>query len=117
MGENTKEKTLMDKFHDFSGGTVVKNLPTNAGDLGFPPVVQIIKESVCNAGNPGSIPGLGRSLGKGNGDLRDMGSIPGLESFPGVGNSNSLQNSCLENSMDREDWWIAKSQTRLSLHV
>ena len=97
MGENTKGKTLMDKFHDFPGGTVVKNLPTNAGDLRLPLVAQVIKESVCNVGNPDSIPGLG--------------------SFPGVGNSNSLLNSCLENSMDRGDWWIAKSQTRLSLHV
>ena len=61
--------------------------------------------------------GWGDLLEKGMVTLRDMGSIPGLESFPGVGNSNSLQNSCLENSMDREDWWIAKSQTRLSLHV
>ena len=82
MGEKTKEKTLMDKFHDFSGGTVVKNLPTNAGDLGFPPVVQIIKESVCNAGNPGSIPGLGRSLGKGNGDLKRHGFNPWVGKFP-----------------------------------
>ena len=50
-------------------------------------------------------------LEKGMVTLRDMGSIPGLGSFPGVGNSNSLQNSCLENSIDRGDWWIAKSQT------
>ena len=35
------------------------------------------KESACNAGDPGSIPGLGRS--------------------PGEGNGNPLQNSCLEN--------------------
>ena len=39
------------------------------------------KESACNAGDLGSIPGLGRSPGKGNG--------------------NPLQDSCLENSMDR----------------
>ena len=43
------------------------------------------KESVCNAGDPGSIPGLGRSPGEGNG-------------FP-------LQYSYLENSMDRGAWW------------
>ena len=42
-------------------------------------------ESACNAGDPGSIPGLGRSPGKGNGNL--------------------LQYSCLENSMDRVAWW------------
>ena len=42
------------------------------------------KESACNAGDPGSIPGLGRS--------------------PGEGNGNPLQDSCLENPMDRGDW-------------
>ena len=31
----------------------------------------------------------------------DLGSIPGSGSFPGEGNGNTLQNSCLENSMDR----------------
>ena len=57
------------------------------------------KESACNTGDPGSIPGSGRSLGEGNG--------------------NPLQYSCLENSMDRGAWWatlhgVAKSWTRLS---
>ena len=42
------------------------------------------KESACNAGNPGSIPGLGRS--------------------PGEGNGNPLQYSCLENHMDGGAW-------------
>ena len=32
------------------------------------------------------------------GDLRDMGSIPGLGRSPGEGNGNPLQYSCLENS-------------------
>ena len=40
-----------------------------------------IKESSCNAGDPGLIPGFGRS--------------------PGEGNVNPLQCSCLENPMDR----------------
>ena len=40
------------------------------------------KESTCNSGNLGSIPGLGRS--------------------PGGGNGNPLQYSCLENPMDKE---------------
>ena len=57
------------------------------------------KESACNAGYLGSIPGLGRSPGEGSG-------------YP-------LQYSCLENSMGRGVWQaivhkIAKSQTRLS---
>ena len=42
------------------------------------------KESSCNAGHPGSIPGLGRSPGEGNGD--------------------PFHCSCLENSMDRGAW-------------
>ena len=55
--------------------------------------------SACNAGDPGSIPGLGRS--------------------PGEGNGNPLQYSCLENPMDREVWratvhGVAKSRTQLS---
>ena len=35
----------------------------------------------------------------------DLGSIPGLERSPGEGNGNPLQYSCLENSMDRGAWW------------
>ena len=34
----------------------------------------------------------------------DLGSIPGLERSPGEGNGNPLQYSCLENSMDRGAW-------------
>ena len=53
------------------------------------------------------------------GDLRDRGSIPGLERSPGVGNGSPLQYSRLENPMDRRAWWAtvhgaAKSWTRLS---
>ena len=42
------------------------------------------KESACNAGDPGLVPGLGRA--------------------PGEGNSNPLQYSCLENPIDRGAW-------------
>ena len=42
------------------------------------------KESACNAGDPGSIPELGR--------------------FPGEGNGNPLQYPCLGNPMNRESW-------------
>ena len=38
------------------------------------------------------------------GDARDMGSIPGLGRYPGVGNGKPDQYSCLENPMDREVW-------------
>jgi len=55
--------------------------------------------SVCNAGDQGLIPGLGRS--------------------PGEGNGNPLQYSYLENPMDRGAWWatvhgVSKSWTQLS---
>ena len=64
----------------FPGSSVVKNLPANSGDMG-------------------SIPGLGRS--------------------PGEGNGNPLQYSLLENPMDRGAWQatvcgVAKRQTGLS---
>ena len=48
------------------------------------------KASACNAGNPGLMPGMGR--------------------FPGEGNGNPLQYSCLENSMDRGAWQSMRSQ-------
>ena len=74
------------KYLGFLGGSVVKNPPANVGY---------------------------------------MGSIPGLERSPGGGNGNPLQYSCLGNSMDRGTWWaafhmVAKSQTRLkrlSMHA
>ena len=53
------------------------------------------------------------------GDARYVGSIPGLGRSPGKGNGNPLQCSCLENSMDRGAWQatvhaVAKSLTQLS---
>ena len=39
------------------------------------------------------------------GDARDVGLIPGSGRFPGEGNGNPLQYSCLENSMDRGACW------------
>ena len=60
-----------------------------------------------------------KNLPSNAGDVRDMGSIPGLGRSPGGGNGNPLQYSCLENPMDRGAWQatvhgIAKSQTQLS---
>ena len=54
------------------------------------------KESACDTGDVGLIPGWGRS--------------------PGEGNGNPLQYSCLENPVDRGAWWatvhgVAKSLT------
>ena len=48
------------------------------------PHSSVNKKSDCNAGDMGSIPRLGR--------------------YPGEGNGNPLQYSCLENPMDREAW-------------
>ena len=50
------------------------------------PCSSVGKESACNAGDLGSIPGLGRS--------------------PGGGNGNPLQYSCLDNPMDRGAWQV-----------
>ena len=35
----------------------------------------------------------------------DMGSIPGLGKYPGGGHGNPFHDSCLENSIDRGAWW------------
>ena len=53
------------------------------------------------------------------GDARDVGSVPGLGRSPGEGNGSPLQCSCLENSMDRGAWQAAvhgvtKSWTQLN---
>ena len=78
------------------------------------------KESTCNAGDPGLIPGLGRSPGEEIGlptpvfldfsggsaskestcNAGDLGLIPGLGRSPGEGKGYPLQYSDLENSMD-----------------
>ena len=112
-----------------------------------------VKASACNVGDPGLIPGLGRSPEEGNGNplqysrletsmeggawwaivhgvaksqirlsdftlgfpdssagkesacnAGDGGSIPGLGRSPEEGNGNPFQDSCLENSTDREAW-------------
>ena len=49
-------------------------------------------------------------------DIRDEGLIPGSGRFPGGGQGNPLQYSCLENPMDRGAWWpidqgVTKSRT------
>ena len=54
------------------------------------------------------------------GDAREKGSIPGLGRCPGEGNGNSLQYPCLDNPMDRGTWRataheVAKSRTQLSV--
>ena len=60
-----------------------------------------------------------KNLPASTGDAGDVGLIPGLGRSPGIGNGNPLQDSCLENSMDRGARWatvhgVAENQTRLS---
>ena len=45
-------------------------------------------------------------------DARDMGSIPGLGRSSGGGNGNPLQYSCLGNPMDKGAWWAAVCKGR-----
>ena len=53
----------------------------------------------------GSLEGSGGSDGKASVyNATDLGSIPGLGRFPGEGNGNPLQYSCLENPMDGGAW-------------
>ena len=66
------------------------------------PAVSDGKESACNAG--------------------DLGLIPGSERHPGEGNGSPLQYSCLENPMDTGVWWAlvcgaVRSPTQLSTHA
>ena len=90
IGINSVEQNVFVYMHvylgGFPGGSVVDKSPPNAGDTG----------------NAGSIPGLGRS--------------------PGEGNGNPLWYSCMENPVDRGAWWatvhnVTKSQTQLSRHA
>ena len=94
------------------------------------------KESSCNAGDPSSIPGFGRSPGEGIGyptpvflglpcgsagkelacHVGDLGSIPGSGRSPGEGKGFPLQYSGLENSMDclRQCWLISCQKNLLT---
>ena len=88
-------------FYNISGNfqeaSLCQTFPLPERIMGFPGGSDG-KESACNAGDPGSIPGSGRS--------------------PGEGNGSPLQCSCLENTVHRGAWWatvlgVAKNQTRL----
>ena len=46
-----------------------------------------------------------KNLSANAGDIKDMSSIPRLGRSPGEGHGDPLQNSCLENPMDRGAWW------------
>ena len=99
--------------------------------LGFP-VGSAGKESTCNVGDLGSIPGLGKipwrrerlstpvllgfpggSAGKESTcNAGDLGLIPGSERSPGEGNSYTIQYSGLANSVDCTVRGVTKSQTQ-----
>ena len=58
----------------------------------------------------------GKELARSAGDSRDLSSVPESGKFPGEGNGNPLQYSCLRNPMDRGVWWaivhrVTKGQT------
>ena len=74
-----------------------KGQATHSSILGFP-CVSAGKESACNAGDLGLIPGLGRSPREG---------LISLQKTFGEGNGTLLQYSCLENPMDGGAWKAA----------
>ena len=86
----------------FSGGLPSLGVEPRSPPLqvnSLPSEPPVGKESDCNGGDPGSIPGLGKS--------------------PGETNGNPCQHSCWRIPMDRESWWatvhgVTKSQTQLS---
>ena len=77
-------------------------------------------ESACNAGDPGSVPGLGTDPGDGNGNPLQYSCLENSMDCPwgrkesdmtewlslpnGEGNGNQFQYSCLGNPMDRATW-------------
>ena len=104
--------------------------------LGFPNS-SVGKEPTCNAGDPDSIPGSGRSPGEGVGfslqsvflgfpcgsagkesacNVGDLGSIPGLGKSPEEGKGYLLQYSGLENSMMCTVHGVAKSRQLSNFH-
>ena len=93
-----KSRTGLSDFHFHFHFLSLTENAFKGSFLGFPGSSQV-KASACNAGDPGLIPGSGRS--------------------PGGGDGNPLQYSCLENPMDRGAWQAAvhvvtESRTRLS---
>ena len=107
---------------------IINNATMN---MGFPDS-SAGEESTCNAEEPGSIPGSGRSAGEGIGyplqcswvslvaqlvknqstcNAGDLGLTPGFGRSPGEGKGDLLQYSGLENSMDCIVHGVAKSQT------
>ena len=96
LGE--KKKLTLLKIQSDSGNQI----NASSHDLRWLPRWLSGRESICNAGDMSLIPGLGR--------------------FPGGGNGDSLQFSCLGNPMDRGAWratvhGVAKIWTQLSTYT
>ena len=89
-------------------------------------MIQWLRLHAPNAGGVALIPGQGNRVFPGGlvvknlpANAEDMGSIPGLGRSPGEGNGNPFQYSCLGNPKDRGAWWatvhgVVKSWTQLS---
>ena len=84
---NLLPKCILDYMYPFTKIIYISDFP--GGSDG--------EESACNAGDTGIIHGSGRS--------------------PGKGNSNPLQYYCLENSMDRETWWVTVNRVTKELDM
>ena len=96
----------MNKFFDLDAGEVTSSFFSSPSVIHLPLFTECLlpggsdgKASAYNAGDPGLIPGSGRS--------------------PGEGNGNPAQQSCLENPMDGGIWLatvhgVTKSRTQLS---
>ena len=76
-GESSMETHTLPYVRQITKGNLLYDSGNPGGSDG--------KVSACNIGDPGSIPGFGRSRGEGHG--------------------NPLQHSCLENSIHRGAWW------------
>ena len=92
---------VLSSYRTNSGGRVIWYNRLNRLNRCPSQVVLVVKKPPANAG-----------------DTRDAGLIPGLGQFPGGGQVNPLQYSCLENPMDRGAWWaavhgVAQSQAQL----
>ena len=112
----------------------MRHMPYPQRLAGFPDN-SVGKEFACNAGEPGSIPGSGRSPAEGKGyplqycwsslvaqlvknppaNAGDLCSTPELGRSPGEGKGYTLQYSGLENSMDYIVPGVTKSQTHFPL--
>ena len=93
------------------------------GDTGPAPTPSLGTDVAPRVGfSNGSVSQVVKNLPANVGNARDVGSIPGLGRSPGGGNGNPLQYSCLENPMNRRAWratvlGVAESDTTEHTHL